>query len=103
MNEDKVIQRFDRLETEIAEVKKDLTDFKDKSLTVKRFSESKLDQANNEYAELEKKYLNDKNFEIVLVSVDDMNNLEKLYPNYFLDTEEFVKLLSVIDQKINEN
>lgn len=77
--------------------------FKDKTLNVRRFSESKLDQANNEYAELEKRYLNDKNFEIVLVSVDDMNNLEKLYPNYFLDTEEFVKLLSIIDQKINEN
>jgi len=32
-----------------------------------------------------------------------MNNLEKLYPNYFLDTQEFVKLLDIIDQKINEN
>lgn len=77
--------------------------FKDKVLNVRRYSESKLDQANNEYSELEKKYLNDKNVEIVLVSVDDMNNLEKLYPNYFLDTQEFVKLLDVIDQKINEN
>lgn len=77
--------------------------FKDKKLTVRRFPESKLDQANSEYSELEKKYLNDKNTEIVLVSVDDINNLEKLYPNYFLDTQEFVKLLDVIDQKINEN
>lgn len=77
--------------------------FKDKVLNVRRYSESKLDQANNEYSELEKQYLNDKNVEIVLVSVDDMNNLEKLYPNYFLDTQEFVKLLDVIDQKINEN
>ncbi len=77
--------------------------FQKKVLNVKRYSESKLDQANNEYAELEKKYLNDKNVEIVLVSVDDINNLEKLYPNYFLDTQEFVKLLDIIDQKINEN
>jgi len=74
--------------------------FKDKSLTVKRYSESKLDQANSEYTEQEKKYLNDKNVEIVLVSVDDIKNLEKLYPNYFLDTQEFVKLLDIIDEKI---
>ncbi|KKR85077.1 MAG: hypothetical protein UU31_C0001G0043 [Candidatus Uhrbacteria bacterium GW2011_GWA2_41_10] len=77
--------------------------FKDKTLSVRRYSESKLDQANNEYSELEKKYLNNKNIEIVLVSVDDMDNLKKLYPNYFLDTQEFVKLLDIIDNKINEN
>lgn len=76
--------------------------FKDKTLKVQRFSESKLDQANTEYAELEKRYLTDKNFEIVLVSVDDMSNLEKLYPNYFLDTQEFVKLLDIIDKKVYE-
>lgn len=77
--------------------------FKDKILNVKRYSESKLDQANTEYTELEKTYLNDKNVEIVLVSVDDINNLEKLYPNYFLDTQEFVKLLDMIDLKIGNN
>ncbi len=77
--------------------------FKDKTLNVRRYSESKLDQANNEYAALERQYLNDKNVEIVLVSVDDMDNLGKLYPNYFLDTQEFVKLLDIINQKIKEN
>lgn len=77
--------------------------FKDKRLSVRQFTESKLDQANAEYSELEKRYLNDKNTEVVLVSVDDINNLNKLYPNYFLDTREFVKLLNIIDQKIIEN
>ena len=77
--------------------------FKDRTLSVRRFPESKLDQANNAYSELEKRYLNDKNTEVVLVSVDDINNLGKLYPNYFLDTQEFVKLLNIIDQKIIEN
>lgn len=74
--------------------------FKDKSLSVKRFPESKLEQANNEYSELEKKYLNDKNTEVVLVLVDDINNLKKLYPNYFLDTQEFIKIIDVVNQKI---
>lgn len=77
-------------------------DFNGKMLSVRRYTESKLDEANNEYSALEKKYLNDKNIEIVLVSVDDINKLEKLYPNYFLDTEEFVKLLDIIDKKILE-
>lgn len=77
--------------------------FKDKTLSVRRFAESRLDQANNEYSKLEKKYLNDKNTEVVLVSVDDINNLKKLYPNYFLDTQEFMKLLDSIDKIIAQN
>jgi putative GTP pyrophosphokinase len=76
--------------------------FETKTLNVMQYPESKLDQANNAYSDLEKRYLNDKNTEVVLVSVDDINNLEKLYPNYFLDTQEFVKLLDLIDQKIEE-
>ncbi|MEI7749760.1 MAG: RelA/SpoT domain-containing protein [Candidatus Moraniibacteriota bacterium] len=77
--------------------------FNKKTLSVSRYTESKLDQANAEYSVLERKYLNDKNTEVVLVSVDDINNLRKLYPNYFLDTQEFVKLLDIIDEKIEEN
>ena len=78
-----------------------LLDFKDKKLSVRRFTESNLDQANNEYSELEKKYLNDKNIEVVLVLVDDIENLKKLYPNYFLDTQEFLKIIGMIKQKVN--
>lgn len=77
--------------------------FKNRLLSVKRFTESKLDQANSEYSELEKRYLNDINTEVVLVLVDDIVNLKKLYPNYFLDTQEFVKLLDLMDKKINKN
>lgn len=77
--------------------------FKDKTLTVKRFTESKLDQANNEYSELEKKYLNNKNIEVVLVLVDDIKNLKKLYPNYFLDTQEFLKIIDIFSRKISNH
>jgi len=76
--------------------------FKNKTLTVKRFTASKLEQANSEYSELEKKYLNDNNTEVVLVSVDDINNLRKLYPNYFLDTQEFVKFLDIVNKEIEK-
>lgn len=74
--------------------------FKDRKLSYKRFSESQLNEANNEYSQLEKSFLNDTYIEVVLVSVDDINKLEKLYPNYFLDTEEFVKLLDKMDALI---
>lgn len=79
-----------------------LLNFKGKSLTVQRFTESKLDQANNAYSELEKKYLKDKNVEVVLVLVDDIEKLKKLYPNYFLDAQEFLKIVETIKQKIND-
>lgn len=74
--------------------------FQQKTVSLKRFTEPKLDQANAEYSELEKKYLNDKSVEVVLVSVDDMRNLQKLYPNYFLDTQEFLKLLDKLQEKL---
>lgn len=76
--------------------------FEDKKLAIKRFTESKLDQANNEYSELEKKYLNNKNIEVVLVLVNDIENLKKLYPNYFLDTQEFLKIIDKVNRAINE-
>ncbi|MCF7916572.1 MAG: RelA/SpoT domain-containing protein [Candidatus Omnitrophica bacterium] len=78
-----------------------LLNFNDKILSVERFPESKLEEANNKYSELEKEYLNNKNVEVVLVLVDDIKNLKKLYPNYFLDTREFLKIIEKINQKIN--
>lgn len=74
--------------------------FKDKSIRVKRYTDSNLDEANRTYSKIEKEYLNDKNFEVVLVSVDDVSNLQKLYPNYFLDSEEFLSLINKIENMV---
>lgn len=76
-------------------------DFKGKKLDIDGFPESKLDKANAEYTRLEKLYLNNKSIEVVLVSVDDIKNLRKLYPNYFLDTQEFIKLLNLAKSKLS--
>ncbi|MFC1730771.1 RelA/SpoT domain-containing protein [candidate division KSB1 bacterium] len=74
--------------------------FDKRNLSVKRFTATKLDEANKEYSKLEKENRKNKNFETVLVSVDDIKNLNKLYPNYFLDTSEFLSLIELIDKKL---
>jgi putative GTP pyrophosphokinase len=71
-------------------------DFRRKVVTVNRYPESKLSEANKLYAEMEKIYLRDRNINIVLVSVDNLNNLKKLYPNFFLDSHEFIKYVDEI-------
>jgi hypothetical protein len=55
-------------------------------------------RANLEYIEAEKTYLVTQR-NIVLVSVDSIQALERAYPNYFLDTEQFTALLARTLQK----
>ena len=55
-------------------------------------------KANENYYRLEKTYKGSDKFDVVLVSVDDVNKIEEAYPNYFLDSDSFInrynKLLS---------
>lgn len=51
------------------------------------------------YSEAEKKIYNRNEYDVVLVSTDNIHNLKKAYPNYFLDTKEFLKHLEVILNK----
>ena len=71
-------------------------DFNKKTLSVKGFIESKFDNANEAYVAKEKEHINDVSYEVVLVSVDNINLLKKTYPNYFLDTGEFIKYIEQI-------
>ncbi len=36
------------------------------------------------------------------ICVKNINNLRKLYPNYFLDTQEFVKFLDIVNKEIEK-
>ena len=69
-------------------------DFKNESLTIEQFNEWKLDTAIKRYSTYETTYKNNSNYEIVLVSVENIKKLKKLYPNYFLDTKEFLKYIN---------
>lgn len=66
-------------------------DTESKTVKVTRFKDS--ESASGFYAELEKnKATNDS----VLIYLDELDNLKKAYPNYFLDVEEFCKKVSIL-------
>lgn len=69
---------------------------RDNTINVNGFSVSEIDQATDSYIELEKKYYDDININVVLVNVGDVKKLETSYPNYFMDTKVLVRYLSQI-------
>jgi ppGpp synthetase/RelA/SpoT-type nucleotidyltranferase len=52
-----------------------------------------------DYAEAEKKYQGKKEYDVVLVGADTRHDLEKSYPNYFVDCKEFLEYLQKIISK----
>ena len=48
-------------------------------------------KANENYFRLEKTYQDSDRFDVVLVSVGDVNKIKEAYPNYFLDSNSFIK------------
>lgn len=56
----------------------------------------KEDDANTAYEMHEQGILNGVQNDIVLIKIDDIKKLRKAYPNYFLDTTDFVKQLNKI-------
>lgn len=62
----------------------------ERRLNVSPFNDIK--EAERSYAILEKEIAkNKKNWDVVLISIDDINALKKAYPNYYLDSKEFVQ------------
>ena len=71
-------------------------DINREDLLIQSFESREEEQATKEYSKLEKKYKNQKDYDVVLVGVDVAKDLKKAYPNYFVDTTEFVKELKEI-------
>ncbi|MCT0229369.1 hypothetical protein KQ306_00635 [Synechococcus sp. CS-1324] len=65
----------------------------DNSVSIVGFAKSDLDTATFEYLRIEKDLQNSFGAEAVLVSVESISSLKRAYPNYFLDTTEFLKAL----------
>ncbi len=76
---------------------------KTKVVTIKPYSKNRLNEANLEYDLEEDRTANNKHIEVVLVSAGPINDLKKAYPNYFLDTQSFIrKIKHVIEISKNK-
>ena len=62
-----------------------------RTVAIRPYPIARLEQANLDYASIEQRTKAGEAVEAVLVSAGPIDALRKAYPNYFLDTEEFVK------------
>jgi len=65
-----------------------------RTVNIKPFPVYKLEEANREYADIEAQSKAGNPLEAVLVSAGPVDSLRKAYPNYFLDTHQFIVELS---------
>jgi len=70
------------------------------SVNIRSYSQMNLETANKEYGEAEKRITEGEPIQAVLVSAGSIENLRKAYPNYFLDTHEFVAQLDKIERML---
>lgn len=68
----------------------------EKHVMLYRFKASESEIANHRYTEFESKIPDNSRRQVVLVSVGDINALKRAYPNYFLDTALFARLVDRI-------
>ncbi|MDD3175656.1 MAG: RelA/SpoT domain-containing protein [Candidatus Nanoarchaeia archaeon] len=69
-------------------------------LLVRVFNKRQEKKAIAKLLEIEKKIYDNPNYDTVLIGADTLKNLEQAYPNYFLDTKEFIKKLDkILDYK----
>ena len=71
-------------------------DLSTESLRVSGYSKNKEDKAIEDYGRLEKNNRGNKEYDVVLVGADSLEELEKAYPNYFVDADDFLEKLSEI-------
>jgi len=75
-------------------------DVNQERLTVTAFEEKEEDKAIETLERLEKKNSGRKEYDIVLVGADRVDDLKKAYPNYFADTKEFISKLRYVINKV---
>ena len=68
-------------------------------LTISAYSKRQEQKAILDYSTAEKKIYGKREYDVVLVGADTLKDLKKAYPNYFLDTKEFLIYLNKILNK----
>lgn len=71
-----------------------------KRVNITPFSLDRLEEANAMYTQVEQQVAQGKASQVVLVSAGSIDSLKKAYPNYFLDTHEFLQQLSKISRAV---
>ncbi|MBU0757800.1 MAG: RelA/SpoT domain-containing protein [Nanoarchaeota archaeon] len=71
-------------------------------LIISAYSKRQEEKAIRDYANAEKRIYGRKEYDVVLVGADTISDLKKAYPNYFLDTKEFLKYLNKMLNKYSE-
>lgn len=75
-------------------------DITGEKLNITGYTKSQEEKAILDYAKAEKRNHGKKEYDVVLVGADTSNELKKAYPNYFVDTGEFLLYLQKIINKI---
>lgn len=74
-----------------------------KVVNITTFSQNNLEVASGKYAEIEKRISDGEHLQAVLVSAGPIDELKRAYPNYFLDTHEFIQQLNRIEKQLVGN
>ena len=78
-----------------------ILDSSERTVSIRPFSKGQLEQANTEYAQIEERAQHGERVEAVLVSAGPIEALKKAYPNYFLDTHQFVKQIERVIAEVD--
>ena len=70
----------------------------EKSVSIRSFARDQLERANAEYMKVEKRATDGEHIQVVLVSAGSVDSLRRAYPNYFLDTHDFLRHLRRIEK-----
>jgi ppGpp synthetase/RelA/SpoT-type nucleotidyltranferase len=77
-------------------------DISNRLVNITSFPKEEFEKANEKYTLLERKYSKKVQFEIVLVSTESVKELQSAFPNYFLDTGEFLNNMERIKVEYNK-
>lgn len=67
-----------------------------KTISIRSFAKNDFESAKTEYAKAEKRLIKGEKIDPVLVAVGRINQLKRAYPNFFLDTTEFINKIRKI-------
>ncbi|EKD27795.1 MAG: RelA/SpoT protein [uncultured bacterium] len=78
-----------------------ILDIKNRRIAFERFVRNEIEFASERYKILENEFRGDESKDLVLVSAKSLRDLKKSYPNYFADTEKFLKFLKIVIGQFN--